>query len=206
MRMFTAVVPPDDVVDDLDDFLSPRRDHDRQAEHPLRWTLPETWHLTLGFMPRVADRSLDDLVARLDRASRKRQVFTVRLAGGGAFPGAATARVVHVGVRGEERDLEELRRLATGARAAATKAGADVDGSRFRPHLTLARTRRPADVVRWLRLLDTYASRPWQVDRMALVRSHLGEGPRGRPRYETVETFPLRGTDGGTSDRDDPGR
>jgi 2'-5' RNA ligase len=90
-----------------------------------------------------------------------------------------------------DRDLEELRRLATGARAAAAKSGAEVDGGRFRPHVTLARLRRPTDVVRWLRLLDTYGSREWTVDTVALVRSHLGEGPRGRPRYEVVETFTI---------------
>lgn len=186
--MFTAVLPPEDVVEGLEEFLSPRREH-----AAFRWTLPDTWHLTLGFMPDVADRHLDELVERLHRAGRRRRPVPLRLAGGGAFPDAAAARVLLVGVAAEERDLEELRRLATGARAAATRSGTEVDGGRFRPHVTLARLRRPTDVVRWLRLLDTYTSRVWAVDELALVRSHLGEGPRGRPRYEVVDTFPLLG-------------
>jgi hypothetical protein len=27
---------------------------------------------------------------------------------------------------------------------------------------------------------------------VALVESHLGQGPRNRPRHEVVDTFPLR--------------
>lgn len=193
MRMFTAVLLPDDVTESLDDFLSPRRDHAEQSQAPFRWTLPDTWHLTLGFMPEVAERHVDEIVERLGRAGKRRRPFTLRLAGGGAFPSAADAKVIHLGVEGEERELDELRRLATGARAAATKAGADVQGGRFRPHMTLARLRRPADVVPWLRVLDTFVSREWTVEEMALIRSHLGEGPRRRPRYELVDTFPLGG-------------
>jgi 2'-5' RNA ligase len=66
-----------------------------------------------------------------------------------------------------------------------------VDGAPFRPHLTLARLRRAADVVRWLRLLDTYESRPWTVTELALVRSYLGQGAGGRPHHEVVEVFAL---------------
>ncbi len=186
MRLFTAVVPPDDVVEDLDEFLAPRRE---SAE--FRWTLPSSWHLTLGFMPQVEERRLDDLAERLTRAGRRRRPFALGLAGGGAFPDASAAKVVVLRTAAEPADVEELRRLATGARSAAAKAGAETDGGRFRPHLTLARLRRPTDVVRWLRLLDTYQSRTWQVQEFALIRSFLGEGPRGRPRYETVGTFRL---------------
>ena len=52
--------------------------------------------------------------------------------------------------------MTELDRLAVGARAAFAKAGAAPDGTRFRPHLTLARLGRPEDVVRWVRLLEAY--------------------------------------------------
>jgi RNA 2',3'-cyclic 3'-phosphodiesterase len=187
--MFTAVLPPQDVVEDLDEFLAPRREQTGQT--PFRWTVPDSWHVTLGFMPEVGERRLDELVERLGRAGKRRRPLDLRLGGGGAFPDAAGAKVVHLGVTGRDDDVEELRRLATGARAAATKAGAAAGGGRFRPHLTLARLRRPADVVRWLRLLDTYESRTWTVTDFALVRSHLGEGPRRRPRYEVVDVFPL---------------
>jgi 2'-5' RNA ligase len=83
--------------------------------------------------------------------------------------------------------------MATGARAAAGRAGVPVDGQRFRPHVTLARLGRPAEVTPWVRLLDAYRGPSWTVDRMTLVASYLGEGPRGRPRHVAVEELALSG-------------
>lgn len=183
MRMFVAVVPPEQVAEDLEGFLAPRR-----AAAAFRWSLPEQWHLTLAFSGNVPDRSYDDLVARLERAARKRTPMEARIADGGAFPNVGRARVLVAGV---ETDGEELGRTATGARAALSKAGAEVDGQRFRPHLTLARMGRPVEATSWVRLLDAYTGPAWTIQEMVLVASHLGEGPRRRPRYEVVETFSL---------------
>jgi 2'-5' RNA ligase len=48
-------------------------------------------------------------------------------------------------------------------------------------------------VTPWVRLLDAYRGPTWTVDRVTLVASYLGEGPRNRPRYETVEELALGG-------------
>jgi RNA 2',3'-cyclic 3'-phosphodiesterase len=190
MRMFAAVVPPQDVLDELEEFLDPRQEAP-QGSAELRWTRPESWHLTLAFMADVPQRSLDDLLERLARAGRRRDPFTLRLAGGGAFPNPGRAKVFYAGVEAAADDLEELRRLSTGARAAAAKSGASADGATFRPHLTLARMRRPVEATRWLRVLSTYRSRAFEVTDFALVESHLGQGPGNRPRYDVVGSFEL---------------
>ena len=198
--MFVAIRPPDDVIEDLDDFLAPRREASR-----LRWTHPDSWHLTLAFMAEVADRSLDELEERLAAAAARRRVFDLRLAGGGAFPDPTRAKVLYADVCPAVRSVAaptasssraadpavELDRLAVGARAAASKAGAPPDGAAFVPHLTLARMNRPVQATRWLRVLGAYSGPTWSVEEIELVASHLGEGPRRRPRYETVTTFPL---------------
>jgi 2'-5' RNA ligase len=164
MRMFVALQPPEGAVDHLDEFLDVRRE-----AGPFRWTLAEQLHVTLAFLAEVPDRCYDDLVERLERAARRRTPVTTRVAGGGAFP--------------------DVARVATGARAAASRTGIAVDGQRFRPHLTLARLGRPAEVTPWVRLLDAYRGPEWSADHWVLVASHLGEGPRGRPRHEVVERF-----------------
>jgi RNA 2',3'-cyclic 3'-phosphodiesterase len=183
--MFVALLPPADALEHLEEFLAPRQ----EAEPGFRWTAPEQWHLTLAFMAKVADRHLDDLLGRLTRAAARRTPFSVTLRGGGAFPNPARAKVLFTGVAAG--DAEELRRLATGARAAASKAGSDTEGGRFHPHVTLARIGRPVEATRWVRVLDSYAGPTWNAAEIALVESHLGEGPRKRPRYEVVESFPL---------------
>jgi 2'-5' RNA ligase len=183
--MFVAVVPPDDVIEALDEFLESRR----EADSALRWTDVTQWHVTLAFMADVPERRIEELVERLSRAAGRRVEMMARVTGAGAFPSAAAARVLWLGTPTDPAD--GLHRLAEGARAAANRSGALVEGGHFRPHLTLARLRNQVDVSRWLRVLDGFASRPWQVDSCRLIQSHLGEGPNKRPRYETVETFPL---------------
>ena len=188
VRMFVAVVPPQEAVDHLEGFLEPRR-----AAAAFRWATPEQLHVTLAFLATVEDRHLDELVERLGRAAARRTAFETRVAGGGAFPDAGRARVVWAGLELDEQGRTELDRMATGARAAASRTGIPVEGKRFRPHITLARLGRPEEVSNWVRLLDAYAGPPWTVDRLTLVASHLGEGPRGRPRYEVVEELGLGG-------------
>ena len=189
MRLFAAVVPPPEVLEHLDDFLDVRRE-----AGDFRWVQADQVHVTLAFLADVPDRKADDLVERLGRAAARRTAFEARIAGGGAFPNAARAKVIWAGLDLDEDGVTELDRLATGCRAAASRAGIEVDGARFRPHLTVARTRRPHDVTRWVRLLDGYAGPAWPVEEVTLVESHLGEGPRGRPRHVTVDTFPLGAT------------
>jgi 2'-5' RNA ligase len=186
--MFVAVIPPSGAVEHLDAFLDVRRD-----AAAYRWATVEQLHLTLAFLAEVPDRKLDDLVERLGRAASRRTAFTTAIAGGGAFPNVGRARVIWAGLDLEERSRTELSRMATGARAAANRAGVPVDGQRFRPHVTVARLGHPAEVTSWVRLLDAYRGPAWSVDRFTLVASYLGQGPRGRPRYEVVEEFVLSG-------------
>ena len=186
MRMFVAVVPPPEVVEHLDEFLSVRR-----AAAAYRWTVPEQWHLTLAFAADVPDRSLDDLGDRLERAAGRRRPVTLGLAGGGAFPHPDRARVLYARLDADEAGRTELARLATGCRAALSKAGARVDGQLFRAHVTLARLGTPDNVTSWVRLLDGYAGPAWRVENISLLASHLGEGPRRRPRHEVVATYAL---------------
>ena len=192
MRMFVALVPPEDALADLGEFVAPRR----EAEPGFRWTAPEQWHVTLSFMADVPERRFDDLLARLERAARRRTPFTARITGGGAFPNPARAKVLYAGLSADP-DTEELRRLATGARAAGNKAGAAAAGGPFHPHVTLARLRGPLEATRCVRVLDGYRGPEWQARTITLIGSHLGEGPHRRPRYEPVASFDLGDADRG---------
>jgi 2'-5' RNA ligase len=185
--MFVALVPPDEVIEHLADVVSSQQ----ETGTGFRWTAPEQWHVTLAFMADVRARNLDDLAARLERGVGRRTAFDVALGGGGAFPRPSRARVLYTGVDAGPA-AGELRRLAVGARAAAAKAGAEVDGRAFHPHVTLARLRAPVDLTGWLRVLDAYRGPRWRADRVSLIRSHPGEGPRRRPRYSVSDTFALK--------------
>ncbi|MFT4264183.1 MAG: RNA 2',3'-cyclic phosphodiesterase [Nocardioides sp.] len=183
MRVFAAIVPPPDVVEHLDSFLDVRREHGS-----LRWTDASQFHVTLAFSAECSEQSVDDWAERLAESAGRRTRFEASLGGGGAFPSVADAKVLWAGVRAPEGALSQL---ALSARSGATASGVPVDGGRFRPHVTLARLGLGVDVTRWVRILDSYDGPAWTVDAITLVRSHLGQGRRGKPRYEPLAEIPL---------------
>ena len=66
--------------------------------------------------------------------------------------------------------------------------GFEKENSEFRPHITLARCRQPADVRPLVTALTGYAGTAWMADRIHLIRSWPGP----RPRYESLGDWPLR--------------
>jgi 2'-5' RNA ligase len=179
MRLFAAVVPPPEVLRHLDEAVEQVRDD------TVTWTLPEAWHLTLAFYGEVADDRVADLTVRLGRAAARYPVMRLRLNGAGRFG----ERVLWIGCGGP---IEDMRRLARSCEAAGRRARASAQANRrFRPHVTLARARQPTDLRPYVSVLAQYAGLEWTADEIALVRSHLGQGPGGRARYEVISTFPL---------------
>jgi 2'-5' RNA ligase len=177
-------VPSEEAVEHLDEFLAVRRE-----AGPFRWTAAEQLHVTLAFCADVADHDLDGFVERLASAAGRRTPVTTRIAGGGAFPDPARAKVLWAGLDLDAAGDEEVARMASGARTAASTAGIVVDGQRFRPHVTVARLGRAQQASRWVQLLDGYRGPTWVAYRWDLVASHLGEGPRRRPRHEVVASL-----------------
>ena len=180
MRLFTAVVLPDDVVAELDAAAAPHRDE------VLAWTHPEQWHITLAFYGQVEDARVPELKTRLTRAAKRYPVLSLALDGAGRFD----KRTLWVGCSG---DIATLRGIARSAAAAGRRirASSAEDAFRFRAHVTLARARRPVDLRPYVVPLGAFRSRAWTVDAVALVRSHLGAGAERHSRYETLSTHPL---------------
>lgn len=182
MRLFVALAPPPAVLDELDAAVAPLR-----AGWPgLRWTGRGAWHITLAFLGEVGEATVAGLASRLERAAARHHQFRLAFAGAGAFPSAARARVLWSGLSG---DAHEAGRLAASVAAAARRAGAPPpdEGRPFRPHLTLARCRVPADVRPLAAALSGYRGPAWTADRVYLVRSR----PGGQPRYAPLGSWPL---------------
>lgn len=188
VRLFAALVPPEEAVEHLDSFLEPRR-----AAAEFRWTRPEHFHLTLAFMPAADDFRVEEYVDRLAASLDGLPQAELRLAGAVTFPDPSRARVLATSVAVvEEPTAVVLERAAERARNAAVATGIEVDGQRFRAHLTVARTGgRPVEMTNWVRLLETYEGPAWPFAAVEVIASHLGEGPRRTPRYERLATIEL---------------
>jgi RNA 2',3'-cyclic 3'-phosphodiesterase len=188
MRLFVAIAPPPGVLDELDALAAPFR----LARGDLRWTSREAWHVTLAFLGAVDGTGLAKLLPRLERATHRHDEIRLAFSGAGAFPNQDRANVLWSGLSG---DRQALANLAASVAAGARRAGATPPdkGRGFQPHLTLARCRLPADVREIVAALDGYQGQAWTVDRIHLVRSHLG-GP-AQPRYSSVAWWPLHGAE-----------
>jgi RNA 2',3'-cyclic 3'-phosphodiesterase len=183
VRLFVAIVPPAKVLAELDAAVAPLR----EARPELRWAEPPEWHLTLAFLGDVPDAVLPKLAQRLSRAAARHPARELTVSGAGAFPRRSRATVVWAGVR----SAVDLAPLAASVAAAARRAGAGPpdEGRSYRPHLTLARCRRPANVTDLTEALASLASSPWAGREIVLVRSILGGG---RPHYDHLDSWPLR--------------
>ncbi len=190
MRLFAAVLPPQAAVRELGTLVDQL--HRLPGADGLRWTGRPGWHFTLAFYGEVAEELVQPLSDRLARASHRTPSFPLALHGGGHFGG----RALWTGVSG---DVPTMRLLADRAEAAARKAGVGTgEHRRYRPHLTLARSRDTADFAPYVAALDAFAGRDWTVRELCLVRSNLPRsGVSGeQPRYETVARWPLDGAGG----------
>lgn len=178
-RMFTALLPPDEVVGDLGGLLEPRRDSDDR----LRWTRPVGWHVTTSFMGDVDLWRVESLVEHLAITASRAAPFDVGLSGGVAFPSPDRAKVLALAV-GLGHD--QLAALSGGCRRAGSRAGIEVDGARFVGHLTLARASHGFNATRWLEVLGSLPRWAWRADELCLIESLR----RGR-EYAVVERFAL---------------
>jgi RNA 2',3'-cyclic 3'-phosphodiesterase len=144
---------------------------------------PANWHLTLRFIGRVDDPTIDRIVAGLDSTSLG-DPFRVRWGGLGAFPNERRARVVWIGLNEGGAEAAGLADRVEDALVASSVEPADRP---FRAHLTVSRLRpvQPVlDVVGSVERLGV----SMVVDRVCLFESHLG---RGGARYDVVEEFLL---------------
>ncbi|WP_155059003.1 RNA 2',3'-cyclic phosphodiesterase [Streptomyces blattellae] len=188
MRLFAAVLPPDDVVRELAAEIDELRK--LPGADRLRWTGRAGWHFTLAFYGEVDDDLVPELSARLERAAHRGEPFPLAMRGGGQF---GRGKALWVGAEG---DVGALRRLADRAEAAARKAGVPMgEHRRYKAHLTVARSRDAVDVRPYVESLERFTSRTWTVNELALIRSNLPKSgvPGEQPRYEVVARRPLAG-------------
>lgn len=179
MRAFVAVVPPPPALEPLVRAVAPLR------TLPASWVAPERLHLTLVFLGEVADPL--PYGAALASAVAGVEPFSLRIAGGGAFPRVARPQVLWAGVEG---DVEALARLARLARRTARAAGIDVERKPYVPHVTVARVRRrDLDGAAAVAALDGVRGEPWEVGEVVLMSSVLGP----KPEYAVLRRCPLRG-------------
>ena len=201
--MFVAVVPPDRRAGGPGGFLAPAAGG--------RAGLPVDRARAVAPDPGVHGRRRRPAPRRPARpaGAGRRPSYAVRgdrSPAAAPSPNPARAKVLYAGV---ETDGDGARPAGHGGPGAAAKAGAAVDGGRFHPHVTLARTGRPVEATRWLRVLDAYrgpdlAGRGGRAGRLPPRRGARAGGPATRWSTPSRSAGPAPAPDGNTEPETGP--
>ena len=182
-RCFVAVPLDDALRSDLARAVADWRT--QPPADALRWAEPDAWHLTLAFLGSIDPDDVPGIMATLSRVAAAHEPTEVATGRLGAFHRPGSVRVLWYGVADGDGRLAALAGDLADALALS-------DDEPFRAHVTLARARRrPVDLRGWIE--PASASAPdglLTIDRIALMRSHVGAGPA---QYETLATFALGG-------------
>lgn len=214
MRLFAAILPPEDVLEHVEVALRTARASVGAVDSrgPVRWTEPSDRHLTLAFYGEVPDGAVAELADLLARRTAGTGELELRLRGAGVFD----RRTLWIGVGGEVERWSALS--ATCVEVGEQVTGRAENRVRSRPHLTIGRVRShvrrdaaaarrrgptgrgrtgtralgrvpPAlpEVTDLVRALSVYEGPTWRAHEVALVRSRPGEGRGGGPLYEVVD-------------------
>ncbi len=154
----------------------------------VRWVSAEKFHLTLLFLGTVGEATLGTFRVDLQAALADAERAEVQLGAWGAFPEWSRARVLWAGV---EDPSGSLRCLHDRVAAAWAPHSGTPPESRFRPHITVGRTRRGLSPT----LKREFQSKPSLKNSpaMAVKEVTLFESPRQPGPYRALATFPIGG-------------
>lgn len=151
----------------------------RAHEDGLRWSAPESWHVTLQFLGECSEEQRQCVVARL--AEVRGAAATIQLGGFGVFERAGN---FHVAV-GSTPELLALQKKVV---AATARCGFVAEAQPYSPHITLAREKRRSGGLRKLKSAMAPKFTAFAAREFLLYESFLGPGGS---KYEVRARFGL---------------
>ena len=177
-RLFTALELPDEARASLANL--------RSKIQTARWLPSENLHITLCFLGEVnapLAQTLDEALTRI-----RHPQFSLTCAGATAF-GKHPSHSLCCGIA----ESPALIALQKANAAAVRSAGLQLERRRFRPHITLARTKRAPrrQVAAWLQAHALFRSAPFLARHFTLFSSRLDHSGA---TYRVEHRYPLQPT------------
>ncbi len=154
----------------------------------IKWVAPENLHVTLKFLAEVPEHGINLIRQALSARLEAAPPMDLTLSGPGAFPVAAKARVLWVGLK-ESRELLDLHSAID---TALEPLGFERERKPFHPHITVGRIRERFSVYKKIHPFFETQIEPlsFHVPDVVLYRSDLT--PDG-PIYSPICRFALNG-------------
>ena len=173
-----------------------------KAGAQVKWTTPETMHITLLFLGEVDDRELHSICRAVKEVAASEPPFPLRVSGVGAFPTPRRPKILWAGITD---GADELRRLYDKLEAKLLDLGCYRKEERgYTPHLTLGRVKREADeftLARELPKLLSWDGGRTMIEEVLVFSSML---QRHGPEYTVIGRGRAGGTVAGTMVRNAP--
>jgi 2'-5' RNA ligase len=134
VRTFVAVELSEDVRSQAGRLI----DRLAQAGANVKWVARENMHLTVKFLGDVPEEQIASVCRAVEDSVRALDPFEAELRGAGAFPNAARARTIWLGVG---TGTDQLVQLHAAMDKALRTLGFPREGRKYKPHLTLGRVR-----------------------------------------------------------------
>jgi 2'-5' RNA ligase len=136
------------------------------------WTRVENIHLTVKFFGNVQQDRIALIENAASRAVKNFSEFKIFIGGTGAFPKPNHPRVLWIGVTDESKALTDLHDRFENECA---NEGFEKEGRAFRPHLTIARIKKPEGSRRAAEVNQQlgFAPLPLSVSELVVFRSEL---------------------------------
>lgn len=184
VRAFVCIVPPEDVVSQLDAWLDGVMAS--MVRGTLRRVAKDAMHLTLRFLSEAPQERVS-AIARELAAVAVPAPFDLTVTGSGGFPSLNRPRVIWAGVNGGSA----LFKLVASVEEAASRAGYEPETRKFTAHMTLARAGEPCVLSSRTETLLSRCPRPaFRCESFILMKSVL---TRQGPIYEPLGEYFLRG-------------
>jgi RNA 2',3'-cyclic 3'-phosphodiesterase len=186
-RVFCAVELPDVVRARLEDHV--RRLRKEVPDAAASWSRVENIHLTLKFFGNVEVTRIARISEAAERTVKEFSTFPIGVGETGVFPRPSRPQVLWIGVGDPSGQLTALQERLENECAAE---GFPKEDRAYRPHLTIARLRRPEGARD---LTDAHLSMQFEpieiaVKQLVVFRSELS--PKGS-KYTVISAADLRG-------------
>ena len=181
-RVFCAVELPAEVRIRLDDHV--RRLRKAVPNAAASWSRVENIHLTLKFFGNVEVKRIEKISAAAERAVREFTSFQILVGETGVFPRPSRPQVLWIGVSDPSGQLSALQEKFENECAAI---GFTKEDRGYRPHLTIARLRKPegARLLAEAHLKMQFEPSEMDIKELVVFRSELS--PKGS-RYTPIST------------------
>ena len=169
-RMFCAFELPQTLRDSINDHA--QRVREAVPDAAASWSRPENVHLTMKFFGNVDQAKAPVISAAAARVVKEFSPIQIEVGKTGVFPRPSRPQVLWIGTEDSSGALLKLQQRLEDEFALE---GFTKEDRAFRPHLTIARIRRPqnADRLAQIHLSLQFSNVALRLDELILFRSEL---------------------------------